>query len=179
MSDFDLALKLILDLEGGYVNDPLDSGGATNFGIVQRTYDDYRKNLGLQTQPVKLIAENEVREIYAIIWQKAFGDEIPSPLNIAVFDFVVNEGNRAIKILQSLLDIPADGIYGEQTANALNGIQDVYTFTGLYLDAQDEFYDRLVKVSPSKQKFLAGWHNRVSKTRNFLAQNLIQTTQPL
>jgi lysozyme family protein len=40
---FDNALRIVLQLEGGYSNDPFDRGGATNYGIVQATYNDYNK----------------------------------------------------------------------------------------------------------------------------------------
>ena len=35
---FLLAIEEVLKNEGGYVNHPSDPGGATNFGITQRTY---------------------------------------------------------------------------------------------------------------------------------------------
>ena len=38
MADFHLAIPTLLRHEGGYVNDPDDCGGVTNFGICQRSY---------------------------------------------------------------------------------------------------------------------------------------------
>ena len=38
MADFHLAIPTLLRHEGGYINDPDDCGGATNFGICQRSY---------------------------------------------------------------------------------------------------------------------------------------------
>lgn len=40
---YSAALRQILKFEGGYVDDPVDPGGATNFGITQRTYDSWRR----------------------------------------------------------------------------------------------------------------------------------------
>ena len=40
MSAFDIAFKLTIGHEGGYVNDPDDPGGETNYGISKRSYPD-------------------------------------------------------------------------------------------------------------------------------------------
>jgi len=38
MANFDKVIDKVLINEGGYVNDPHDSGGETNFGISKRAY---------------------------------------------------------------------------------------------------------------------------------------------
>jgi lysozyme family protein len=45
--NFERALAAVLVHEGGYVNHPKDPGGATNKGVTQRVYDDYRLGRGL------------------------------------------------------------------------------------------------------------------------------------
>ena len=47
MITFQRILPYLLQDEGGYVNDPADRGGATNKGVIQRTYDAYRKGKGM------------------------------------------------------------------------------------------------------------------------------------
>ena len=37
---FDDIIKVVLHHEGGYVNDPQDPGGETNFGIAKRSHPD-------------------------------------------------------------------------------------------------------------------------------------------
>jgi lysozyme family protein len=64
--DFERALEFTLRWEGGYVNHPSDPGGATNRGITQVTYDQWRTQKRLPTREVRLIEEHEVRSIY---WQ--------------------------------------------------------------------------------------------------------------
>ena len=39
---FERALTFVLRWEGGYVDHPADPGGATNYGVTQRTYDAWR-----------------------------------------------------------------------------------------------------------------------------------------
>jgi lysozyme family protein len=38
---FEDCLARILKHEGGYVNDPLDSGGRTNLGVTQRVWEEF------------------------------------------------------------------------------------------------------------------------------------------
>ena len=37
---FDEIIEVVLHHEGGYVNDPKDPGGETNFGIAKRSHPD-------------------------------------------------------------------------------------------------------------------------------------------
>ena len=41
MSRFEECLKRILKHEGGFVNDPLDSGGMTNLGVTKRVWEEF------------------------------------------------------------------------------------------------------------------------------------------
>ena len=40
-SNFDKCLAMLLEHEGGYVNDPMDNGGMTNLGVTRRVYEDW------------------------------------------------------------------------------------------------------------------------------------------
>src|SRR5579883_2004486 len=55
----DFVKDVLMRIEGGYSDDPDDRGGATDFGVTQSTYDDYRDHHKLPRQPVKLINELE------------------------------------------------------------------------------------------------------------------------
>ncbi|HEX6053459.1 MAG TPA: glycosyl hydrolase 108 family protein, partial [Gemmatimonadaceae bacterium] len=57
-------LAFILDREGGYVNDPADPGGATNFGVTQAVFSAWLAKAGLPPRPVRDITRDEVRAIY-------------------------------------------------------------------------------------------------------------------
>ena len=61
---FEASLPFILRWEGGYVNHPNDPGGATNKGVTQRVYDDWRGKKGLARRTVKQIEDAEVHAIY-------------------------------------------------------------------------------------------------------------------
>jgi lysozyme family protein len=62
-TNFPQSLSYVLENEGGYVNHPADPGGATNKGVTQAVYDDWRAARGLMKQSVRLIAPPEVSAI--------------------------------------------------------------------------------------------------------------------
>lgn len=132
-ANFEKALALVLEHEGGYVNHPKDPGGATMKGVTQAVYDAYRKLRGRGVQSVKLISEEELRAIYKFqYWDKVQGDFLPAGVDYAVFDFAVNSGvSRAAKYLQAVLGVAQDGQIGAKTlaaitspANTINALCD-------------------------------------------------------
>lgn len=120
--NFDITTKWLLVHEGGYINHPKDPGGATNRGVTQRTYDGYRVRKGLSKRSVREVKEAEVLEIYkSQYWDAIYGDTLPSGLDYAVYDFAVNSGSsRAIKFLQQILGVRADGVIGNITLAAIH-----------------------------------------------------------
>ncbi len=110
MSEFDRCMPYILAHEGGYVNDLQDPGGETNFGIIRRVYDEYRRSKGLPVQSVKSITNAEVLDIYrSKYWDLFKGDDLPAGVSYVVFDSAVNSGvAQSVKWLQRALGITAD-----------------------------------------------------------------------
>lgn len=116
-NNFEKALALVLEHEGGWSNHPKDPGGATMKGVTQAVYDAYRKMRGRGPQSVKFISDEELRAIYKFqYWDKVQGDFLPSGLDYAVFDFAVNSGvTRAAKYLQAVVGVAQDGQIGART----------------------------------------------------------------
>ena len=106
-SDYEMALRIVLKSEGGFVNHPADKGGPTNKGITQRTYDRWRKDNDLTLRSVKLIESHSVRDIYEQdYWFKAECDEMEWPLSLVHFDGAVNHGVRKeSKFLQEIVGV--------------------------------------------------------------------------
>ena len=55
LTTFDEIIQITLEHEGGYVHDPTDLGGETNFGIAKRFYPDV---------DIKNLTEDGAKEIY-------------------------------------------------------------------------------------------------------------------
>lgn len=119
----------IVAREGGFVNDPDDPGGATNFGVTIHTM----RNLGLDLDRDGSISVSDVRALtrdQAIeIFEKHYFEKpliamLPHVLHATVFDMYVNAGSNAVKLLQRLVrdmghNVVVDGVLGPKTIGAV------------------------------------------------------------
>lgn len=81
---FDTAVDIILDLEGGYVNNPADPGGETKYGISKRSFPHL---------DIAALTREDAKKIYYTHYWKASGaDKMPDPLALMHFDTAVNMG---------------------------------------------------------------------------------------
>jgi lysozyme family protein len=115
--NFDSALASVLAFEGGYVNDPTDHGGATNFGITQNSYGAYRARMHLPFADVKNISASEVADIYRTdYWLVGKCDVLPDRIDRVHFDSCVLYGPiQAACFLQKSLGVFVDGVIGPKT----------------------------------------------------------------
>lgn len=146
-----------MEFEGEtFENDPADPGGATKFGIDQRSHPDVN---------IARLTKAEAERIYLAEFGKSAATHLPAPISFVYFDLVVNAGeSQAGKCLQRALgQKQVDGIVGEKTlANAgamLSGGQSGLLL--LKLTAQrDLFYMGLAHTRPKMDRFLKGWLRR-------------------
>jgi len=126
-SNFNICTEWALIHEGGYVNHPKDPGGATNKGVIQRTYNGFRDLKKLARQSVRHITMDEVMEIYkSQYWDLVQGDLLPAGLDYAVYDFSINSGpSRAVRFLQEILGVKVDGVMGNATLGAVRKRNDI------------------------------------------------------
>lgn len=165
---FEKALDFTLIWEGGFSNHPNDKGGPTNFGITQAVYDSYLLSKNETTKSVANITQGEVKDIYkSMYWDEVEKWGLPEAIAIAAFDFAVHSGhNRSLKNIQICLNIPGDGIYGNETKNALEAVVDKKDLLECYLARRKNF---LVNIAKDKNKvFLHGWMNRIRGLREYL-----------
>lgn len=117
---FDYCSRHVLEIEGGEVNDPRDSGGHTNLGITQVTLDRARKTIpGLPLSVSDLTVPQSLVIYEALYWRPVRGDELPLGLALIVFDACVNQGERdAARFLQTAVGATVDGKIGPRTVEA-------------------------------------------------------------
>lgn len=156
-----LALDKIFIVEGGYVDDENDNGGATNMGITIGTLSDWRGYQASKDE-VKSLTRKEATEIYKKwYWDPVKADHLPSGVDIVVFDMAVNAGpSRAAKILQETIGVTPDGKIGPRTLAAVKAM-DPAEVVKYYTEARMGFYRRL----DDWQHFGRGWTNRARKVQ--------------
>lgn len=163
MGEFDRALAKALVLEGGYVNHPKDPGKATNQGITQAVYDDYRRSIGQGSRPVRALTGVERNTIYRMrYWELVKGDDLPPGISYIVFDGAVHSGvAQSVRWLQRALGIPVDGVVGPQTINAVRAHDNHDALVRRVCDLRMQF----LKALKTFATFGKGWTARVNSVR--------------
>lgn len=159
--------------EGGYANDPDDSGGETNWGITvavarQYGYDDLMIDMPCE------VAEDIAKKVYWDTLELDTIAEMSAPIAKELFDSGFNMGQkRPIRFIQRSLnalnrggqdypDQEVDGILGSKTLSALNIFlkrrKESETIILRCLNGlQLAFYMSLVERREKDEKFLNGW----------------------
>lgn len=114
MSHFDRCFELLMRHEGGYVNNPHDPGGETNYGITKRVAVDFGYLGGMKEMDV-----DTAKNIYKAMYWNELYEQLPFVVAFSVFDAGINSGNqRSIKWLQEAVGTQQDGILGTKTLAA-------------------------------------------------------------
>ena len=151
--EFNDIIEVVLHHEGGYVNDPDDPGGETNFGIAKRSHPDV---------DIANLTKDGAKEIYKEhYWDRNKVEDLPEDLRHIYFDMCVNQGRgRAVKIMQRAAnakgaDLVVDGGMGPKTIAAMEGVelQRVRAY-------RVKYYADLVTRKPDLEKFYFGWFRR-------------------
>jgi len=162
MSDFDKAFDLLIGNEGGYVNDPKDPGGETNWGITKTVAVANGYTGDMRTMP-KETAKAIYRKMY---WDKLQCDQFPFVVAFQLFDAGVNHGNsQAVKFLQRALSVADDGVIGAKTIAAISKLDDLQIVM-LFNAERIEFYAALKTFST----FGKGWARRVASNLKLAAK---------
>ncbi len=157
MITFDAAIERVLGHEGGYVNDPRDPGGETNWGIAKRSYPNV---------DIKHLTRDGAKALYLRdFWAPCAAFVADSALVFQMLDAAINHGmSRATKFLQGALKVTQDGAFGPQGRAALAAadIKDVHL---LYLAERFEFWCSLETFAT----FGRGWTRRGAQDLRYLA----------
>lgn len=172
MGNFTKAVEKVLEHEGGYVNNPADTGGATNFGITKRVYESFIGRPVSLTEMKVMPKGNAVAIYKANYWDKVKGDFIKSYSKAFIlFDQAVNRGpSSAIKQAQRISGALPDGVIGPKTIEAINKMNEK-SFIDNFVIESEKFYRSLVARKPSQAVFLNGWLNRVKSLEEYAYQN--------
>ena len=171
MADIKKLASFILKWEGGFVNDPLDRGGATNKGVTIAVWKsqgyDKDGDGDIDVADLKKITEADAIMIMKKnYWDRWKADTIKSQaIANTLVDWVWGSGKWGIIIPQRILGVTADGLVGPKTIEALNKQDSAKFLEKLYL-ARFNFLDDIVASNPSQKRFIKGWKNRMNDLIN-------------
>lgn len=160
-ANWDACLAFVLAAEGGYVDDPMDPGGATNLGITLQVLSTWR-HTAVTKADMQGLGREEAGAIYrANYWNSERCSDLPAGVDLMVFDAAVNMGiGRSAKFLQTVVGVTADGSIGPQTVAAAAAKAPADVVNGL-ADARLQFYQGL----PTFDHFGHGWTTRVNNAK--------------
>ncbi|SFQ95848.1 holin-associated N-acetylmuramidase [Poseidonocella sedimentorum] len=172
----------IVAREGGFVNDPDDPGGATNYGVTIHTMRRLRLDLDgdgdVDVADVRRLTKEQAVDIFIRhYFEKPRVAELPKVLQPSVFDMYVNAGGNAIKILQRLLTqmhfpCVADGVIGPNTIKAAHDAYRVAPdhLADAYGIARRNYYFAIADRRPASRKYArsragdkGGWIRRAEE----------------
>ena len=164
IQNFDAAIEHTLKEEGGYVNHPADPGGMTNLGVTKRVWEEWTGH-EVDEKAMRELTKADVVPLYQRkYWNATRCSELPSGIDLCVFDTAVNSGpGRAIKLLQGSLGVTVDGAIGNNTLAAVNQFKDTALIHLIedYCSARQAFLISL----PTFGTFGKGWTARVQRLK--------------
>ncbi|MBO9671975.1 MAG: hypothetical protein J7577_00915 [Sphingobacteriaceae bacterium] len=188
MASFDVAYKITLGHEGGYVNDPDDTGGETIFGVTRRDWpkspiwprvDLLKKQYGLSKAIPIMNSDAQLLAWAKDLFKKNYWDvnnlDRVSNQSIAneVFDTGVNMGiGTAARFLQRGLnatnrnqvlykDVAVDGAIGNGTLAVLNSHPNTPLLYKVLNVLQGARYIDIMESNSKQEKFAVSWFSRV------------------
>lgn len=177
-----ISINFTLKKEGTkFTNDHEDRGGPTRHGVcLNFDKNGWRRAFGeeLTEERIKTMPQSDAALFY---WEddwkrKAHADKLPWPVNLVVFDAIVNHGRGGINgtttlsgggvWLQRVVGATADGIIGPKTIKAVERMVQGDPKKALQLahdfnEKRKRFYIRIVARNESQRKYLSGWMTRL------------------
>ncbi len=154
---FEQAIDIILNLEGGYVNDPHDRGGETKYGITKARYPK---------EDIPNVTLERAKFLYKLdFWEKYQIKAYPDYMRLLIFDMYVNHSPKgAAKIIQRAINHKAgkqalkiDGIAGHWTRTAATLFKPE---VARILSFRAKYYVNIVDRNPTQLRFFYGWMNQ-------------------
>lgn len=183
----------IVKREGGFVDDPDDPGGATNFGVTIHTMRhlglDLDRDGTVSVADVRALTQAQAIDIFETYYfEKPLIALLPEAIQASVFDMYVNAGANAVKILQRLLidmghDVVVDGVLGPKSIAAA---QSAYLdapehLADAYGIARRNYYFRIADRRPASRKYArtraggkGGW---IKRAEEFISERFHLTDQ--
>lgn len=161
MAEFAPALEFVLPHEGGYSNNPNDTGGETMFGITAKV-----ARAAGYTGPMRDLPLSVASDIYESQYWGGLDQVQDQAVASKILDMRVNFGvggaTRLVQIaVNGLVDPPTavDGGWGPDTLASVNAAPPGDLLAAL-ADVAAAHYQEIAARNPSQATFLGGWLKR-------------------
>lgn len=157
--DFDLAFNRLIGNEGGYVDNPDDPGGETNWGISKRSYPGV---------DIKALTREDAKAIYRRdFWDRLGADQLSDGVAFQAFDFAINSGiETAVRKLQRAVGVADDGHWGPVSKAAAAAMSESDTIMRFVAERLD--FWRYLSNWPT---FGKGWAGRAAMDLRYGAED--------
>ena len=162
---FDICFDRLIGHEGGYVDDPDDPGGETNFGISKRSYPSV---------VIRNLTRSQAKNIYrSDYWGKPQCENLPLGVDYLVFDRAVNSGvSASVKALQRSVGASPDGMIGRRSLAAIAALSAAKIIDRLAIERAIHYTNLVIKRSKSR-KYLRGWMKRLIETHRLALLDMV------
>lgn len=148
--------------EGGYVDNPADPGGCTNFGITRAAYHDL---IGrpITCDELKKLTTKQAHEFY-LKWGSRYGIWDLMPLGLPLVEVMLDTSvlfgpGRAIRWLQLEAGVEDDGFVGPKTIEGAGKVGSSKVALGVINRRINHHFGRAANNYQQFQ-FLKGWIRR-------------------
>ena len=148
--------ELLMEFEGEvFENDPHDPGGATKYGVDQRSHPEVN---------IAALTKRTAEAIFLSEYEESAASKFPAPFSFCYFDFAVNAGEgSAARALQRAVGVVSDGVVGKVTVGAtmhLIRAEGVGRLIKAFSAHRKFYYNNLASKRGGFERFLDGWLNR-------------------
>ncbi|WP_380197970.1 glycoside hydrolase family 108 protein [Klebsiella pneumoniae] len=167
--------SVILQHEGGYVNDPNDRGGETNMGITIATWRAYApSDLGIEatTNTLRNMTKEQAEIIYYNhYWEpKGFCKLETIKIALMLYDWTITSGRAVTQVRKMLhneynINLVVSNTMDDDMIHCINAIEDQEQLLSRIAEVRKKYYRSLTITNgePNTQvRFLTGWINRVN-----------------
>lgn len=157
-SVFCLIVPLVVNVEGGYVNDPDDPGGPTKYGVAWNFNAEWLSHRGITRATMKDLTQDQAKQCYyERYWLPSDADGLTDEgLAFIHFDNAVNCGVGEAKQTLKELSINPKHFDGRGDNNEALFLRLVMEYEG----RRAHHYTKEIGKK-LKQKYLEGWWNRM------------------
>lgn len=160
MANFDQAIPIILEHEGGSVTLP-DGAGLTCFGWTEKTCSELGISMPTTAEEASVLYQRH-------FWKSIYGKISSQTVATKFFDDAVNQGPRtATENLQTALNavgsiVVVDGDFGQATLNATNMVPDTLLLPWMRKIQYDTYSVWIDEDRPARESLRHGLANRAA-----------------